>query len=67
MNTLSIVGYAAGGALLAGGVALIVVHMIKNGKGGDKNAKRNKKGPMLTGVGPSLMPGGAGAGASFRF
>jgi hypothetical protein len=64
-------GFAAGGALLVTGVALIAVHMIKKKKaGGGANAQLNpRKGSaiQLTGAGPMLLPGGGGAMAGIRF
>jgi hypothetical protein len=61
------VGFAAGGALLVTGVALIAVHMVKKkkaGAGANASAPRNVQ---LTAAGPMLVPGGGGAMAGIRF
>ncbi len=64
MNVITPIGYIAGGLLLAGGIAMIIVHKKKNGP---TTTARNSRGPQLTGLGPSLLPAGAGGSASFRF
>jgi len=65
-NTLSIVGFAVGGVLLAGGAALIAVDVTKKKKA-EQAAKDNKRKVKLTGVSPTWMPGGGGAAASLSF
>lgn len=62
-NTASVVLFVAGGVLTTVGVTLIVLDRIGKKKG--KNARAN--GPRLTSIGPSLLRGGAGAGATVRF
>jgi hypothetical protein len=60
-------GFAAGGALLVTGVALIAVHMVKKKKaGGGANASAPAN-VQLTAAGPMLLPGGGGAMAGIRF
>jgi hypothetical protein len=58
-------GFAAGGALLVTGVALIAVHAKKK-KAGGANAKAPGN-VQLTAAGPMLLPGGGGAMAGIRF
>ncbi len=59
----------AGGVLTAVGVTLIVLDLSQKKKGGskagDKNARRAS--PRLTGLGPTVLRGGAGAAATLRF
>jgi hypothetical protein len=59
-------GFAAGGALLVTGVALIAVHAAKKKKGGGANAHAPGN-VQLTAAGPMLLPGGGGAMAGIRF
>lgn len=65
-NSASVGLFIAGGALATVGAVLIVLDVTgkkKAGKG--KNARTS--GPQLTGLGPTVLPGGAGASASLRF
>lgn len=68
-NTASIGLFIGGGVLATVGVVLIVLDITgkkKAGlKGGNKNARTSR--PQLTGIGPTVLRGGAGAGASLRF
>lgn len=63
-NIATVALFAGGGAMLATGIALIVVDVVRKKKASGV-AKRG--GPQLTGVGPSLTPRGVGAAASVRF
>ncbi len=66
-KVIGYVGFAAGGALLVTGIALIAVHAIKKKKaGGGANAKAPVN-VQLTAAGPMLLPGGGGAMAGIRF
>jgi hypothetical protein len=63
---IGILGFAAGGALLVTGVALIAIHATKNKKKGGANARATNV--QLTNAGPMLLPGGGGgAMAGIRF
>jgi hypothetical protein len=68
-NKASVGLFIAGGALTTIGVVLIVLDRTGKKKaalkGGDKNAKSSS--PQLTGLGPTVLRGGAGVGASLRF
>jgi len=68
-NKASVGLFIAGGALTTVGVVLIVLDRTGKKKaalkGGDKNAKSS--GPQLTGLGPTMLRGGAGVSASLRF
>jgi len=68
-NTAAIVLFVGGSVLAGVGVTLIVLDRSAKkkagGKGGDKNAR--KPSPRLTGLGPAILPGGAGATATLRF
>lgn len=65
-NALAITGYAAGGVMLATGVALVVLHVKRKG-GGGKNAKAGNGKAELTGIGPAMFDRGGGFAASLRF
>lgn len=73
-NGASIALFIGGGVLAAVGVTLIVLDRTGKAKAdteteakpGDANARR-KKGPRLTGLGPSIVRGGGGATATLRF
>jgi hypothetical protein len=60
------IGFAAGGALLVTGVALIAVHAVKKKKSG-AGASASASNVQLTSAGPMLIPGGGGAMAGIRF
>lgn len=64
LNILSPILLGVGGAAIAGGVVMIILDKKKRG-GGGQNAKA--KGAELTAVGPTVLPGGGGAAASFKF
>ncbi len=66
MNTVSPILIAAGGALLAGGIALIVVDVINKKKGKGHYADKDGK-VQLTGLGLAPSRGGASASLSLRF
>jgi hypothetical protein len=65
-NVMTIVFFTAGGAMLATGIALLVVDgkRKKSRKKGDDTAMRKVQ---LVGAGPSALPRGAGAAATIRF
>ncbi|MCA9704805.1 MAG: hypothetical protein KDK70_03010 [Myxococcales bacterium] len=65
-NAASVGLLVGGGVLAAVGVTLIVIDRTGKGRAGsDPNARGG--GPRLTGLGPSLVRGGAGAAATLRF
>jgi hypothetical protein len=64
---IATVGFAAGGALLVTGVALIAVHAVKKKKGGGAAKAQAPANVQLTAAGPMLLPGGGGAMAGIRF
>ncbi|MBK6916673.1 MAG: tetratricopeptide repeat protein [Deltaproteobacteria bacterium] len=73
-NVGTVVFFVAGGALLVTGAALLGVYASQKKKSARKKAReaedeeaRVPARVRLTGVGPTLLPGGAGAGASLRF
>jgi hypothetical protein len=61
------IGFAAGGALLVTGVALIAVHAAKKKKAGAGASASRPSNVQLTAAGPMLVPGGGGAMAGIRF
>lgn len=62
------VGFAAGGAMLVTGIALIAVHVTKKKKAGGGGASATAPSKVqLSAAGPMLMPGGGGAMAGIRF
>lgn len=61
------VGFAAGGALLVTGIALIAVHVVKQKKGGGGAKAAAPSNVQLTAAGPMLLPSGGGAMAGIRF
>jgi hypothetical protein len=63
LNIVAGAGMGVGGLALVGGIVMLVVDKKKSG--GGTNAKAN--GPQLTGLGPALLPRGAGASATLRF
>jgi len=65
MNTVTPILLIAGGALLAGGVAMIVIDVMNKKKG--KGHYAANSGPTLTGLGVAPMQGGAAASLSMRF
>jgi hypothetical protein len=64
-NTMTVVAFAAGGAFLATGIALLVVDGVRKKK--EKSGTASRKRPHLVGVGAAPLRGGAGASASVRF
>ena len=66
MNTVSPILIGAGGALLAGGIALIVVDVMNKKKGKGHYANKSSK-VQLSGVGLAPSQGGASASLSLRF
>ncbi|WP_106090044.1 hypothetical protein [Enhygromyxa salina] len=67
-NTLGYVGLIVGGVALGAGAAMLAVYMINKKKsGGGTTASIGKRKVELTALGPSLLPGGAGAVAELRF
>ncbi len=78
-NTATIVLFSVGGAALITGVALLAI-AIKQKKAAQRAVETNDSGaesppeearashrPRLVGIGPTALPRGAGAGATFRF
>jgi hypothetical protein len=65
-KALTIAGFVGGGVLLVTGVALIALHAKMNKKNAGASAN-NGHGVRLTGLGPTLLPGGGGAAATLRF
>lgn len=69
-NNASVALFVGGGVLATVGVVLIVLDItgkMKAGLKGGKNARTPERGPHLTGLGPTILPGGGGASASLRF
>lgn len=69
-NAMTVVMFVAGGAFLATGVALLVVHAKQKKKSKKKDDSTAHAAPrrfQMTGVGPAVLPGGGGASASLRF
>jgi hypothetical protein len=69
-KALTFAGFIGGGVLLVTGVALIAVHVSKNKKKASASASisHGGHGVRLTGLGPTLLPGGGGgASATLRF
>lgn len=69
-NTAAIGLFIGGGVLTTVGVVLIVLDIKNKKKNGTKTGDKNARaaGPHLTGLGPTLMPGGGGGmAASVRF
>ncbi len=69
-NKASVGLFIAGGVLTTVGVVLIVLDVKNKKKGGKKGGDKNASAPAprLTGLGPTLMPGGGGGvAASVRF
>ena len=72
-NNAATIGLLAGGIVITGvGIGLLVVGVKRSKKGKKKKKGKDDKkaaasGPRLTGVGPAVLPGGAGAAASMRF
>jgi hypothetical protein len=64
-NGLAYGGLIGGGVLTGVGVALLAVYMINKKKNAGSLANQGK--PQLTGVAPTLLPGGMGAMAELRF
>jgi hypothetical protein len=63
-KALTMAGFIGGGVLLVAGVALIALHAKKSKKAGASAKASNVR---LTGLGPALLRGGAGATATLRF
>jgi len=67
-NVATVVLFTAGGAMLVTGIALLAVGLSKRKK--EKKAAgmaANDRRPRLVGAGPSVLRGGAGAGATIKF
>lgn len=65
LNIITPILLGAGGAMLVGGVVMLVLDAKKRG-GGGKNAKASG-GAELSAIGPTMLPGGAGAAATVKF
>jgi tetratricopeptide (TPR) repeat protein len=65
-NVMTIVFFTAGGAMLATGIALLVVDG-KRKKARKKGSDTAMRKVQLVGAGPSALPRGAGASATIRF
>ena len=65
-KALTFAGFIGGGVLVVVGATLIGLHVAKNKKKAGAAAQA-KPAVQLTGLGPALLPGGAGATASLRF
>ena len=68
-NAMTVVMFVAGGAFLATGIALLVVHGKNKKKAGKKKESTAAAARrfQLVGAGPAVLPGGGGASASVRF
>ncbi|MFO7561076.1 MAG: hypothetical protein R6X02_00415 [Enhygromyxa sp.] len=66
-KVIGALGFAAGGALLVTGVALIAIHASKKKKAGGGASAKGSSPVQLTAAGPMLVPGGGGAMAGIRF
>lgn len=68
-NGLGYGGLIAGGVFLIGGAAMLAIYMVnKKKKGGAvEAAPTTEAGAELSGLGPMMVPGGAGAMAEIRF
>ncbi|HVI04451.1 MAG TPA: hypothetical protein VM869_37455 [Enhygromyxa sp.] len=70
-NTLGYVGLGVGGAALVGGAAMLAIYLVNKKKKGNKGLEatptEGEAGTELSGLGPMIIPGGAGAMAEIRF
>jgi hypothetical protein len=67
-NIMGYVGLGVGGAALIGGAAMLAIYMVNRKKhGGSMEAAPTTGGTELSGLGPMIVPGGAGAMAEIRF
>ncbi len=64
LNLIAPIALAGGAALLATGVALMIVDRKKRGKRSKRAASSDAE---LTGIVPTVLPSGGGAAATFRF
>jgi hypothetical protein len=65
LNLVTPILLGAGGLMVAGGAVMLVLDAKKRKGGGGKNAKAN--GAELSAIGPTMLPGGAGASATVKF
>lgn len=63
MNIMAGMGFGIGGAALLGGIAMIAIYSAAKKKRGGTEAGT----PEVTALGPTFLPGGAGAMAAIRF
>jgi tetratricopeptide (TPR) repeat protein len=71
LNTAAVIMMIAGPALLVGGITMLAIGVSRKKKAG-KQKKREAQArahtrPQLIGIGPSMLPRGAGASAMLRF